>query len=49
MKTLMDPGRQKARLRQLQADPSAGDDDASSIPAEMRWWEGASVGEMEQV
>lgn len=49
MKSLMDSSRQKARLRQLQANPTAGpDDDATGIPPDMRWWEGASVGEMEQ-
>jgi len=45
MQTLADPQRQRARLRQLERGDGGGA--ASALPAEMRWWEGASVSEME--
>ena len=46
MKLLLDEKRQAARLRQLQAGSSTVDE--AGIPPEARWWESASVQEMEQ-
>ena len=48
MQCLMDQKRQAARLRQLTSGGGGGGDDGSSLPAETRWWEGATVSEMEQ-
>ena len=48
MKAVIEPARQKVRLEQLRADPNAAAGEASELPAEFRWWEGASVQDMEQ-
>ena len=51
MQTLTNPARQKARLRQIEKGGGSGPEGwggaASSLPPEMRWWDGASVSEME--
>ena len=53
MKLLIDPGRQAARLRQINRGVDGGDADGADgedadLPEDTKWWAAASVGEMEQ-
>lgn len=50
MKLLLDERRQAARLRRIRAGDAADGEagEGGSLPAEYRWWEGATVSEMEQ-
>ena len=49
MKLLIDERRQAARLRQIQSgNSSAASDGESQLPSDTRWWDAASVGDMEQ-
>ena len=48
MKLLMEPQRQAARLRQIERGETSSDA-ADNLSSETRWWDAASVSEMEQV
>jgi hypothetical protein len=51
MKLLIDPAKQGARLRAIErgeVDSGGGGGGEASLPSETRWWDAASVGEMEQ-
>jgi hypothetical protein len=48
MKLLIDPKRQAMRLQEIKSGGSGTATSASALPAETRWWDAASVAEMEQ-